>query len=84
MKAIAEKEGRSVASVLIPFALQRGTVVIPKIVTEKRIQQNLEATCAPLSEHPTEKLLAILKGGIWIPENTQGPIKCTEHLAALF
>jgi alcohol dehydrogenase (NADP+) len=41
--AIAARHGVTPAQVLIAWALQRGTVVIPKSVSPERIRQNLEA-----------------------------------------
>ncbi|ABN65453.1 Aldo/keto reductase [Scheffersomyces stipitis CBS 6054] len=39
---IAEKNGVSPATILISWALWRGTVVLPKSVTESRVQSNFE------------------------------------------
>ncbi|KAI9925640.1 hypothetical protein ASPWEDRAFT_184430 [Aspergillus wentii DTO 134E9] len=44
---IAESLGRTPAQVLISWALQRGTIVLPKSVTPERIQSNLEAFVLP-------------------------------------
>ncbi|KAL4939487.1 hypothetical protein BDV06DRAFT_230972 [Aspergillus oleicola] len=42
IQAIAEKNGVSGATVLISYHVNKGTVVLPKSVTEKRIQSNRE------------------------------------------
>lgn len=42
LKKIAEKKGKTVQQVLLMWGLQRGTSVIPKSVTESRIQANFE------------------------------------------
>ncbi|PRP89458.1 NADPH-dependent D-xylose reductase [Planoprotostelium fungivorum] len=39
---IAKKTGKSVAQVLVSWAVQRGTVVIPKSVTASRIEENFQ------------------------------------------
>ena len=41
VKEVAEKLGKSTGQVLIRWALQRGTVVIPKSTNPARIEQNL-------------------------------------------
>jgi glycerol 2-dehydrogenase (NADP+) len=42
LKKIADAKGKSTAQVLLMWGLQRGTSVIPKSVTESRIQGNFE------------------------------------------
>ncbi len=49
LAAIAEAHGATPAQVCIAWAIQRGTIVIPKSVNEGRIRQNLEATQLTLS-----------------------------------
>lgn len=42
VKKIAEESGRTVAQVLVAWAVKRGTSVVPKSVTKERIEQNWE------------------------------------------
>ena len=42
IKKIAEKNGVSAATILISYHVNKGVVVIPKSVTEKRISSNKE------------------------------------------
>lgn len=49
VKAIAEKHNCSPAQVLIAWAINRDTVVIPKSTNEARLKQNLEAASIELS-----------------------------------
>lgn len=44
VQAVAERNGATPAQVLIAWAMQRGTSVIPKSVNPERIRQNFEAT----------------------------------------
>eukprot|EP00929_Paragymnodinium_shiwhaense_P092209 TRINITY_DN5208_c0_g1_i2.p1 TRINITY_DN5208_c0_g1~~TRINITY_DN5208_c0_g1_i2.p1 ORF type:complete len:324 (-),score=96.03 TRINITY_DN5208_c0_g1_i2:196-1167(-) len=83
---IAKKEDRTPAEVLIRWAVQRGTVVIPKSVTPARIQSNLAAASRPLSDEAMDSLtkmdrhLRLLKGFLWLPEGTTGPMKSLTDL----
>jgi alcohol dehydrogenase (NADP+) len=86
LKAIAERVGRTPAEVLIRWAVQRGTVVIPKSVTPSRIEQNMRAALKPLPEDAMVELakmdrhLRLLKGTLWTPEGTTGPFKTVSDL----
>lgn len=68
---IAETNGYSPAQVLIRWAIQRGTSVIPKSVNPQRMQQNFEAASLELSKEDMQKLLEmdihkrIITGGFW-------------------
>lgn len=42
VKALAADLGRTPVSILLSWAVQRGTVVLPKSVTPARIKSNLE------------------------------------------
>jgi alcohol dehydrogenase (NADP+) len=78
---IGKSAGRPVADVLIRWAVQRGTIVIPKSVTPSRIDSNLKTALDPLPADTMEKLgamdrhLRLFKGHLWTPEGTTGPIK---------
>jgi alcohol dehydrogenase (NADP+) len=78
---IAKECDRTPADVCIRWAVQRGTIVIPKSVTPSRIESNLHAALKPLPEEAMKKLkgmdrhLRLFKGVMWTPEGTAGPIK---------
>lgn len=57
---IAQKLGRSPAQVLIQWAAQRGTVVLPKSVTPSRILENFEEFTLP--EEAVAKINALDRG----------------------
>merc|ERR1712039_577055 len=83
---IAKKEGRSPADVCLAWAVQRGTITIPKSVTPARIASNLASACTPLSDEAMSELqkmdrhLRLFKGTLWTPEGTKGPIKDVSDL----
>ena len=68
---IAKKHNCSSAQVLIRWAMQRGTAVIPKSVNPGRIKQNFETYNIELSDEAMTKIGALdkhfrfLDGGIW-------------------
>jgi alcohol dehydrogenase (NADP+) len=72
---IANQHQASSAQVLIAWALQRGTVVIPKSVTPARIEQNLAAATMTLSEAEMATIAKLdrhrryVDGTIWVVEN---------------
>ena len=57
--AIAERIGASPAQVLIAWAIQRGTSVIPKSVNPERIRQNFEASQMTLSDDEMAEMAAL-------------------------
>lgn len=81
LAGIAKSVGRAPAEVLLAWAVQRGTVVIPKSVTPARIVKNLAAACEPLPQEAMQKLekmdrhLRLFVGTHWAPKGTAGPIK---------
>lgn len=81
LDGIAKDVSRPPADVLLAWAVDRGTIVIPKSITAARIESNLAAACNRLPEHAMEKLarmdqhLRLFKGTMWTPEGTGGPIK---------
>ncbi|KAK3339127.1 hypothetical protein B0H65DRAFT_551869 [Neurospora tetraspora] len=57
VKALADKHGTTPAAVLLKWAVQRGTSVVPKSFDAERIRENLEAVARPdLSEADMEAL----------------------------
>ena len=68
---IADSYGLSSAQVLIRWAIQRGTSVIPKSVNPGRMKQNLDAATITLSDEDIQKITTLDKnarfiiGGFW-------------------
>lgn len=56
---IAKKKGKSPAQILIKFALDRGTICIPKSVTASRIQANFETLNFELNAQEMQQLKAM-------------------------
>lgn len=75
--AIGAKYNATAAQVLIHWAMQRETAVIPKSVTPSRIQQNFDAAKIELSEEDMQQLAAMdihqryVDGSFW--EKEGGP-----------
>lgn len=73
---IAKNYGVSSAQVLICWAIQRGTSVIPKSVNPGRMKQNLDAASMTLSEGDMKTLASLdtherlLIGGFWAMPNS--------------
>jgi len=68
---IAKANGVSSAQVLLRWAIQRGTSVIPKSVNPGRMKQNLDAASLKLSDNEMDKIAALdnqgrfIIGGFW-------------------
>lgn len=62
IKEIAEPKGVSTAQILIAWALERGTAVIPKSTNPERIKQNFMAQNIGLNEHDMQQIAQIDKG----------------------
>ena len=60
--AVAAATGKSAAAVLIRWAVQRNTVVLPKSVTPARIAANLDAFSWSLSEDQMAQLAKLATG----------------------
>jgi len=84
--SIAASVRRSAPDVLIRWAVQRGTVVIPKSVTPARIASNLLAAMEPLPQSAIERLekmeknIRFVKGAFWFPEGHNNLIKSLDDL----
>lgn len=82
--AVAAEVGRSPAQVLVRWAIQRGTSVIPKSVTPSRIDANYDVFSWQLSDDHMEKLGSLqpqqrmLDGRFWL--SPAGPYKTLEDL----
>lgn len=72
---IAKAKGISSAQVLIRWAIQRGTSVIPKSVNPGRMKQNLDAASLELSDEDMKKIARLdfngrfIVGGFWNAPN---------------
>ncbi|MEM6643512.1 MAG: aldo/keto reductase [Bacteroidota bacterium] len=73
---IADAKGVTPAQVLISWAINRGTVVIPKSTNPVRIQQNLESKDIELSAEEMQTIEGLelgfrfLSGDIWVGEGS--------------
>mmetsp|Transcript_50363 Transcript_50363/g.58788 ORF Transcript_50363/g.58788 Transcript_50363/m.58788 type:complete len:335 (+) Transcript_50363:47-1051(+) len=82
--AIADAVGKSPAQVLIRWAMQRGTSVVPKSVTPSRIEANFASFDWELSDAQMAKLSAIepqtrmIHGAFWC--NPEGPYRTLADL----
>jgi alcohol dehydrogenase (NADP+) len=76
IKAIAKEINASPAQVMLAWAVNRGTSVIPKSVNPERLKQNLAAADIELSGDQMEKLLTVnrnfryIKGDFWCLEGS--------------
>lgn len=77
IQELARKHGCSEAQVMIAWAMERGTAVIPKSVNPERQQQNFESTQIQLSEDDmnlmasADKGYRYVKGQFWAFEGTE-------------
>lgn len=84
VQAVARRSGKNVGQVLIRWALQHGTSVIPKSTSPARIRGNLEVFGWELSAEDYAALSALLdqqrmvNGAMWL--NPKGPYRTTEEL----
>ncbi|KAF2722693.1 aldose reductase [Polychaeton citri CBS 116435] len=72
LKKIADAKDKSTAQVLLMWGLQRGTSVIPKSVTESRIQKNFELDGWSLTDDEVKQLSSLpdrfkVCGDDWLP-----------------
>ncbi len=66
---IADKHGATPAQVLIKWAVQRDTIVIPKSSNPDRIRQNLESAKLQLSEEDMKRIRALDQHFRYLPTN---------------
>ncbi len=62
IQRIADKHGILPGQVLLAWALQRGTIVIPKSVNPQRLKQNLDAAGTRLDDRDMNEIAALDKG----------------------
>ena len=62
IQAVAERHGMSTAQILIAWAMERDTSVIPKSVNNGRIEENLKATTLSLTADDMQEIAALDKG----------------------
>lgn len=72
LAAIAKKHGKSIQQTLLVWGLQRGTSVIPKSVTESRIQGNFDLDGFNLTDEEMNQLNNLpdrfkVCGDAWLP-----------------
>jgi alcohol dehydrogenase (NADP+) len=76
ISAISKEHGCTVAQVLIAWAMERGTAVIPKSVSPERLKQNFEATNVALTTTNMEEINILnrnyryIDGTFWTPEGS--------------
>jgi len=84
VQRVAERTGKNVGQVLIRWALQHGTSVIPKSTNASRIAGNLDVLDWELSSSDYSLLsgmafqMRMVNGGMWL--NPKGPYKTMEDL----
>ena len=66
IKDIANDINASTAQVLIAWAIQRGTIVIPKSANPKRIKQNMDATSIELTDEQMQLIADLEMNGRYI------------------
>jgi alcohol dehydrogenase (NADP+) len=77
VKELAQKHNCSEAQIMIAWAMERGTAVIPKSVNPKRQEQNFESTEIHLSEDDMQLMASAdkgyryVKGQFWEFEGTE-------------
>jgi alcohol dehydrogenase (NADP+) len=76
IQAIANEKGYSVAQIILAWAVNRGTSVIPKSVNPVRLKENLEAADIELSMDEMQKMNSLdlhyryIKGDFWCLEGS--------------
>lgn len=62
VKMLAEKHGTTAATILLKWAIQRGTSVVPKSFNSERIRENFDAVARPRLSDADMEALTNLKG----------------------
>mmetsp|Transcript_21207 Transcript_21207/g.63526 ORF Transcript_21207/g.63526 Transcript_21207/m.63526 type:complete len:522 (-) Transcript_21207:302-1867(-) len=81
---LADKHGRNPGQILVQWAVQRGTSVLPKSVTPKRIAGNIDVIGWRLEQDEMEELssfelqVRLVDGSFWI--DPRGPYKTLNEL----
>ena len=76
IQEIANQKGFSVAQIILSWAVNRGTSVIPKSVNPVRLKENLEAADIELSADEMQKMNSLdlhyryIKGDFWCLEGS--------------
>ncbi|MGR3808935.1 aldo/keto reductase [Jiulongibacter sp. NS-SX5] len=76
IKSIAEEKGVSPAQIMLAWAVNRKSVVIPKSVNPGRLKQNLEAADIDLNDDQMKRLTNLnldyryIQGDFWCPEGS--------------
>ncbi len=73
VQKIAQKHNKSVAQILINWAIERSTIVIPKSITPSRIQENIDVYDFQLDKDDMDQLNSLDKGLRYVdPSNDWG------------
>ncbi len=68
LQKIAEKHGKSVAQIALRFQLERGIIILPKSVTPKRIEENLNITDFKLDDEDMQAIYKLNRGRKYFPD----------------
>jgi len=66
LQSIAKKYERTPAQIALKWAIQRGTIVIPKSASESRVKENFELDDLELSEEDMQAITALDQQKIFV------------------